>query len=253
MIDILLHGCCGRMGRAITAIVSSRSDCRIAAGIDITGNKLSDYPVYKSTADVPADEKFDVVVDFSTASAVKGVLDFCLERSIPAVIATTGITPEVKTYMAKVSEKIAVLNSANMSIGVCLIRELAKKASLFLGEDFDVEIVEKHHNKKLDAPSGTALAIADSINSVNDGKYTYVYDRQSRHEARGKNELGISSIRGGNIVGDHEVIFAGSNEVIEISHSAFSRELFADGAVKAAVFLAGKPAGKYEISDMIQF
>lgn len=241
------------MGRAITAIVASREDCKIVAGIDITGAQLADYPVYCSANDIPSDTDASVVVDFSTASAVKGVIDFCVARNLPAVIATTGITPEVKDYMAEASKKIAILNSANMSIGVCLIRELAKKASLFLGEDFDVEIVERHHNRKVDAPSGTALAIADSINEANDGKYEYVYDRQSRHEARDKKELGISSVRGGNIVGDHEVIFAGRNEVIEIKHSAMSRELFADGAVKAAVFLAGKPAGKYEIADMIEF
>ena len=252
MVNILLHGCNGRMGRAITAIVRSRTDCKIVAGVDIFGEKLSDYPVFKTLSEIPNDCDISVVVDFSTASAVPAVIDFCVSRGLPAVIATTGLGDDVKKSICDASKKIAILNSANMSIGVCLIKELAKKASLFLGEDFDIEIVERHHNRKVDAPSGTALSIADAINDASGDKYEYVYDRQSRRRARDNKEIGISSVRGGNIVGDHEVIFAGSNEVIEIKHSAMSRELFADGAVKAALFLAGKPAGKYEIGDMIK-
>ena len=250
MTNIILHGCCGRMGRAVAAAAAGRDDCKIVAGVDIAGTAQGDFPVYKNLSDIPEDIK-GVIIDFSTASAVRSVVDFALARKLPLVVATTGVSPEDEKYITESGSQIPVMHSANMSLGVCLIRALAKKAAAFLGTDYDIEIVERHHNRKLDAPSGTALAIADSINEAADGRYEYVYERQSRHESRHKDEIGISAVRGGNIVGDHEIIFAGNNEVIEIRHSALSRELFADGALRAALFLSGKAPGKYEISDMI--
>ncbi len=190
------------------------------------------------------------MIDFSNPAALPGLLDYTVSRNIPVVIATTGLSREDEQAMRAASEKIPVFWSANMSIGICLLKELVKKAAAFLGESYDIEIVERHHNRKLDAPSGTALAIADAINASAGDKYCYEYDRHSRRAKRKKTEIGISSVRGGNIVGDHEVIFAGQNEIIEINHKAMSRNLFADGAVKAAFFLKDKPAGFYGMDSL---
>ena len=254
MVRVLLNGVLGRMGEALARLISSKEDMEVACGIDAAfdGQNRYDFPVYKTPGDVPLDTDFDVIIDFSHFSAVPGLLDFAVGRKVPVVLCTTGLTDEILKKVEDASKTIGIFKSANMSVGIYVLRKLAKDAALMLGDDFDIEIVEKHHNNKLDAPSGTALAIADSLNEAKNGSLEYVYDRHSRLMKRGKQELGISSIRGGNIVGDHDVIYAGRNEVIEISHRAQSREVFADGALKAAVFMAGKPAGRYDMEDMFK-
>jgi len=194
----------------------------------------------------------DCIIDFSHFSVVKSIVDFAASRNTPIVVATTGITQKDKQHMQETSAKIPLFYAANYSIGICMLKDLVKRATMFLGDSFDIEIVEKHHNKKLDSPSGTALALADAVNSVNNDKCEYIYDRHSRSAKRSKNEIGISSVRGGNIIGDHDVIFAGENEVIEISHKAMSRDVFANGAIRAAIFLSGKPAGMYDMDSMIK-
>lgn len=210
------------------------------------------FPVFSAAADIPAELRADVIIDFSHPSAVRAIVDYAIKTKTPIVIATTGITRDDYEYMHEASKKNAIFHSANMSLGICLLKELVKKAAIFLGSDFDVEIVERHHNQKIDAPSGTALAIADAINAACNDRYEYIYDRHSRSARRSKREIGISAVRGGNIIGDHEVIFAGNNEVIEITHKAASRDVFADGAVRAALFLADKPAGFYGMESMIE-
>ena len=252
MINILLSGACGRMGHAVADFVHGRDDCKILCGVDVAGAQLPGFPVYGSFEAVPADARPDVIIDFSNSAALGGLAAFAAARGIPAVLATTGYNDADLETIKALSGKTAVFRSANMSIGICLLKKLARESALFLGEDFDIEILEKHHNRKLDAPSGTALALADAINSGReDGeKFEYVYERQSRRQPRSRKEIGISAIRGGNIVGEHDVIFAGENEVITLSHSAMSRSVFAQGAVKAALYIAGRPAGMYDM-DML--
>ena len=197
--------------------------------------------------------KADAVIDFSNAKAVDDLLIYCEEKQVPVVLCTTGLSEEQLAKVKQISEHVAVLKSANMSLGINMLMELLKKAALTLAPaGFDMEIVEKHHNQKLDAPSGTALALADSMNEALGEKYAYVYDRSQERKKREKYEIGISAVRGGNIVGEHEVIFAGQDEVIEFKHTAYSKAVFAKGAVQAAKFLAGKPAGFYDMSDVIQ-
>ena len=196
----------------------------------------------------------DVVIDFSNAGAVDALLDYCAEKKIPVVLCTTGLSEEQLEKVRETSEKTAVLKSANMSMGINLLLKLLKDAAKVLGNaGYDIELVERHHNQKLDAPSGTALALADSINEALNGEYHYVYDRSQVRQKRDAKEIGISAVRGGTIVGDHEVIFAGTDEVIEFRHSAYSRNVFAKGAVEAAKFLAGKETGMYDMGDVIQF
>lgn len=246
-----MHGCNGKMGQTITNIVKEDDDAEIVAGIDVSDHIKNDYPVFKSPAE--CDVEADVVIDFSNAAAVDALLDWCEEKKLPLVLCSTGLS-EAQTERAtkKSTEKIAVLKSANMSLGINVLLKLLKEAAAqFAPAGFDIEIVEKHHNLKLDAPSGTALALADSINEEMDGQYEYVYDRSQRRQKRDKKELGISAVRGGTIVGDHDVIFAGTDEVITFSHRAYSKAVFAKGAVQAAKFLAGKPAGFYDMSDVI--
>ncbi len=254
MTRVMINGVLGRMGEALVRLISETGDITVACGVDAkydgTGNYA--FPVFASVGDVKDDINFDVIIDFSHFSAVPALLEFALRRGVNIVLCTTGLPEETLKLVDKASCSIGVFKSANMSVGIYVLRKLAKEAAVLLGDGFDIEIVEKHHNNKLDAPSGTALAIAESLNEAKNGTLEYVYDRHSRLMKRGKQELGISSIRGGNIVGDHDVIFAGRNEVIEISHRAQSREVFADGALKAAVFMAGKPAGKYDMEDMIK-
>ena len=250
MTNILLHGACGKMGRAIAEAVAKKDDMRIICGIDVNPSGNSEFPVFTELADVPEDTEIDAVIDFSHYTAVDGIIKFCERRIIPAVIATTGLTDEQNEAVKKLATKVAVFKSANMSVGISLLKKLVAEAADFLGEDFDIEIVEKHHNQKVDAPSGTALAIADAINKAEDGKFEYVFDRHSKREKRSKKEIGISAIRGGNIVGDHDVLFAGNNEIIEINHRALSRNIFADGAVKAAEYIIGKAPGMYDM-DML--
>ncbi|MFR1518079.1 MAG: 4-hydroxy-tetrahydrodipicolinate reductase [Clostridia bacterium] len=252
MTEIAINGCNGKMGQVVAETIASSfsGSARVSYGVDLVASQNGPFPVYASFTRIPAEAHADVMIDFSNPAALPGLLEYAVSRKIPVVIATTGLSGEDEQSLQNAASKIPVFWSANMSIGVCLLKELAKKAALFLGENYDIEIVERHHNRKLDAPSGTALAIADAINAVEGDKFCYEYDRHSRRAKRKKTEIGISSVRGGNIVGDHEVIFAGQNEVIEISHKAMSRNLFADGAVKAAFFLKDKPAGFYGMDSL---
>lgn len=250
MVDIIMHGCNGRMGQMITGLVADDPDVRIVAGIDVAGGQKNDYPVYTSVND--CDVKADVVIDFGASAAVDGLLDWCAEKQIPCVECTTGLSEEQIAHLKECSGKVAVLKSANMSVGVNVLMKLLKdSAKVFADAGFDVEIVEKHHRMKLDAPSGTALALADSINEAMDNEYDYVYDRSQVRQKRGSRELGISAVRGGTIVGDHDVIFAGQDEVVTFSHRAYSRAVFGKGAIQAAKFLKGKPAGLYTMQEVI--
>ena len=249
MIQILLSGAGGKMGQVISRSVSERVDCRIAAGIDRQSAAV-DYPIFEKPSD--CDVCCDVIIDFSHPSLLEPLLDYAVSHKIPAVVCTTGLSPEQVDKLKQAADKIPVFFSANMSLGVSLLCELAKKAAKVLGSDFDIEIIEKHHNQKLDAPSGTALALADSMNEALGNAYTYTYDRSKERKKREKTEIGISAVRGGSIVGEHEVIFAGLDEVIEFKHTAYSRSVFAKGAVQAAKFLSGKPAGFYDMGDVIK-
>ena len=252
MVKILMHGCNGKMGRMITEIVKNEEDAVIAAGVDKFTGIPNDYPVFEESAQCDVD--VDVVIDFSNAGAVDELLDYCVKKSLPVVLCTTGLSDEQLKKVDECSEKIAVLKSANMSMGINLLLKLLKDAAKVLAPaGYDIELVEKHHNQKLDAPSGTALALADSINEAMGNEYEYVYDRSQVRKKRDAKEIGISAVRAGTIVGEHEVIFAGTDEVIEFKHTAYSRSVFAKGAVEAGKFLAGQPAGMYDMGDVIQF
>lgn len=248
-IKILLSGASGRLGKAIRTVAADFG-CIVAAGVDISPESDT-FPIYGSFEEVPESSAFDCIIDCSHHTAVKPLLEYACRRKIPTVICTTGHTEEETAFIHKSAETIPVFYSRNMSVGINLIIELAKKAAALLGGNFDIEIIEKHHNKKLDAPSGTALMIADAIRDSRDCDSRYVYERQSRREARAPEEIGIHSVRGGNIVGEHEVIFAGQDEIVTISHHAASREVFAAGAVRAARFTAEKPAGFYDMTDLV--
>ena len=250
MVKAILHGACGRRGHIIADIVSRDPEIEIIAGVDAFGSAYAGFPVYASLDECR--EEADVVIDFSTASAIDGLLAYSAEHAVPVVVCTTGLSEEQTANLKKTAEKIAVLKSANMSIGINLLLTLLAEAAPRLAEaGFDIEIVEKHHNQKIDSPSGTALALADSVNDSLGGDYAYVYDRTVRREKRPQKEIGISAVRGGTIVGDHDVIFAGEDEVITFSHRAYSRAVFGKGAVVAAKFLAGKPAGFYTMHDVL--
>lgn len=251
MTKVIMSGCNGKMGQVITGICKEDADIEIVAGIDPYDGIKNDYPVFSniSLCDVDA----DVIIDFSNAKAVDDVLVYSVEKQVPVVLCTTGLSEEQLKKVEDASKKVAVLKSANMSLGINTLMELLKKAAtIFAPAGFDMEIVEKHHNQKLDAPSGTALALADAMNDAVDQKYEYKYDRSQERKKRDKYEIGISAVRGGNIVGEHEVIFAGMDEVIEFKHTAYSKGVFAKGAVEAAKFLKGKAAGHYEMSDVIK-
>lgn len=251
MVRIIMHGCNGKMGQVISRLVAEDAEAELVAGVDAWDDGHNPYPVFDRIGACTAEA--DCIIDFSAAAAVDGLLDYCVEKKIPCVLCTTGLSPEQLEKVELASEKVAILKSANMSLGINLLLKLVKKAADVLAPaGFDIEIVEKHHNLKVDAPSGTALALADSINEEMGGAYGYVYDRSGRREKRPKKEIGISAIRGGTIVGDHDVIFAGSDEVITFSHSAYSKGVFGKGAVQAAKFLAGKPAGAYDMSNVIE-
>ena len=250
MVRFILHGCNGKMGRMITEIVRGDENAVIAAGVDAYTAVPNDYPVFDSITS--CDAEADVVVDFSTAAAVDDLMDYCVEKGLPVVLCTTGLSEEQLEKVEEASRKIAVLRSANMSLGINLLLKLIKDAAKVLaGAGYDMEIVERHHNQKLDAPSGTALALADSINEAMDGAYHYVYDRSQVRRKRDPMEIGISAVRGGTIVGNHEVIFAGPDEVIEFTHTAYSRSVFAKGAVEAGKYLVGKSAGMYDMGDVV--
>jgi len=250
MINILLNGCNGKMGKVISNIVKDDENARIICGIDINTDVCFDYPVYSSPDEIT--QKADVIIDFSHPSALNKIIDYALNTNTSVVVATTGLSKEQISLVFEASEKIPIFYSANMSIGVNLLIDLARKATKLLSDKFDIEIIEKHHNQKIDAPSGTALAIADAINEELLSPYNYVYDRHSVRKKRDKNEIGIHAIRGGTIVGEHDVIFAGNNEVVTLSHLATSKEIFAEGAVKAAKYLALKPAGMYNMNSLIK-
>ena len=250
MINIIMHGCNGRMGQVISTLAAQDEAVQIVAGIDLFDEGKNSYPVFTNIED--CDVEADVVIDFSSAKAVDGLLSYCERRSLPVVLCSTGLSEE-QIYAARdLSKKVAVLRSGNMSLGINTVMKVLKTISKALADaGFDIEIVEKHHNQKLDAPSGTALMLADTINEQLDCSYTYQYDRSNRREKRPKQEIGISAVRGGSIVGDHDVIFAGVDEVIEIKHRAYSRSVFAKGAIEAAKFLKGQPAGMYDMSDVL--
>lgn len=241
MTRIILSGCSGKMGQAITACVDEREDCEIVAGVDISGAMLSRYPVFTSFADVTAEA--DVIIDFSHPSLLSDLLAFAKERGLPAVISTTGFNDEQVAEIKEASGELAIFFSFNMSLGINLLVELSKKAAAVLGDTFDIEIVEAHHSLKLDAPSGTAIMLADGIQESLPEPYALTYNRHDRRMQRPKKEIGMHSIRGGTIVGEHQVIFAGRDEVVTLSHSARSKAVFAAGAVNAGVFLAGRGRG----------
>ena len=250
MVRAIMHGCNGKMGQTITGICKEDTGIEIVAGIDLYDGVPNDYPVLQTISQ--CDVKADVIIDFSNAKAVDDLLEYAVERQLPVVLCTTGLSEEQLQKVEATYEKVAILKSANMSLGVNTLLELLKKAALvFAPAGYDMEIVEKHHNLKLDAPSGTAIALADSMNEALDGKYNYVYDRSQVRQQRDKYEIGISAVRGGNIVGEHEVFFCGQDEVIEFKHTAYSKAVFAKGAVEAAKFLAGKPSGHYDMADVI--
>ena len=250
MVKIIMHGCNGHMGQVITGLVEKDSDAEIVAGIDIADSGKNTYPVFTdmNACDIQA----DVIIDFSSAKAVDALLDYSVKRQIPVVVCTTGLSAEQMDKIEEASKEVAVLKSANMSLGInTLMKLLQDAAKVLAGAGFDIEVVEKHHRLKLDAPSGTALALADSVNEAMGNQYTYVYDRSQRRQQRDDREIGISAVRGGTIVGEHEVIFAGPDEVIEFKHTAYSKTVFGKGAVEAVKFLAGKPAGRYDMSNVV--
>lgn len=250
MVRVIMHGCNGHMGQVISGLIDGDSDAQIVAGIDLCDNRENGYPVF---TDIQAcDVQADVMIDFSSFKATDGVLDYCLEKKLPLVLCTTGLTDEQLEKVKEYSKDVAILRSANMSLGVNTLMKLIQDAAKVLATaGFDMEIVEKHHKLKCDAPSGTALALAESLNEAMGGKYHYVYDRSQVHQQRDNLEIGISAVRGGTIVGDHDVIFAGPDEVITLSHRAYSKAVFGKGAVEAAKFLAGKPAGMYDMQNVI--
>ena len=250
MTDIILHGCCGAMGKVITSLAAEDDEIRIAAGIDLKADPDLGYPVFTSceACDVPA----DVIVDFSVAPAVDQVIDFAVKRRLPLVLCTTGLSEAQLGAVNEASGVIPVLRSANMSLGVNTLFKLAAAAARILADKgYDIEIMEKHHHRKLDAPSGTALAIADAINEAMEGRYTYNLDRTTRRAPRDPNEIGIQALRGGSIVGEHEVFYCGTDEVIEIRHTAYSRAIFGKGALQAAAWIKGKGPGMYQMMDVI--
>ena len=249
MIKLIISGCNGKMGGVVTAIAQNQDDIEVVAGFDINDERRYGYPVYKNPSEFKGEA--DVIIDFSHPDMLDALLKFATETKTPVVVATTGLSDEQKEQMKKASEETPLFFSANMSLGVNLLIELAQKATKVLADNFDIEIIEKHHNQKIDAPSGTALAIADSINDTLENRKEYVYDRHAVRKKRTKNEIGIHAIRGGTIVGEHSVIFAGKDEVIELKHEAMSKEIFAVGAVAAAKYIAGKPAKMYNMQDLV--
>ena len=252
MVRAIMHGCNGHMGQVITGLIKEDEGTELVAGIDKYTGIANEYPVFESLE--KCDVEADVIIDFSNAAAADDLLAYCEEKKMPVVLCTTGLSEEQLAKIPEAAKKTAVLKSANMSLGINLLMKLLKEATKVLAPaGYDMEIVEKHHNQKLDAPSGTAIALADSMNEAMDEAYHYVYDRSQERKKRDTKEIGISAVRGGTIVGEHEVLFAGTDEVIEFKHTAYSKTIFGKGAVEAAKFLAGKPAGLYDMSDVIQF
>ncbi len=250
MTRIIMHGCNGHMGQVISGLVAQDADAEIVAGIDMMDNRENGYPVFTDLDSCQVDA--DAIIEFSNAKAVDALMDYSAKRGIPLVLCTTGLSEEQNAKVDEISKKVAIMKSANMSLGINTLFKLIQEAAKVLATaGFDMEIVERHHHLKVDAPSGTALALADSLNEAMDHKYHYVYDRSQVRQKRDEKEIGISAVRGGSIVGEHEIIFAGPDEVIEFKHTAYSKAVFGKGAVEAAKYLAGKPAGRYDMKDVI--
>ncbi len=249
MTKIIINGCNGKMGKAVASAISKRNDSTVFAGVDIYNEIRNDFPTYSTINEVSGG---DVIIDFSNPASLPSLLEYAVTTKTPIVIATTGYSEADIENIKEAAKAIPVFFTFNMSLGINLLCSLAVTASKILGDGFDVEIVEKHHNQKVDAPSGTAIMLANAINEANSNKYKYVYDRHSVREKRDPNEIGMHAVRGGSIVGDHDVIFAGHDEVITLSHSAYSKEVFAVGAVNAAVFISNKPAGLYDMKNLIE-
>lgn len=251
MTRIIMRGCNGRMGQEITKMLQNDDQAVMVAGVDMSANAENGYPVFTSFGDCNIEA--DVIIDFASPNKLDEMLQYAIEKNVPIVLCTTGLSEDDLQLVAETSKKVAILKSANMSLGVNTLLKLVKAAALVLSEaDFDIEIVEKHHNQKVDSPSGTALAFADAINEALNQEYEYKYDRSGERVKRAKKEIGISAVRGGTIVGEHEIIFAGIDEVIEIKHTAYSKTIFGKGAIQAAKYLAGKAPGMYQMSDVIE-
>lgn len=250
MVKAIMHGCNGKMGQVITRLAAEDPEIEIVAGIDPHEDGHNGYPVYGSIFECGIEA--DVIIDFAASCAVDQLLDYSVKKSIPVVLCTTGLSKAQLDRVEEAAAHVAILKSANMSLGInTLFKVLQNVAPILSAAGFDIEIVEKHHRLKVDAPSGTALALADSINEAMDNKFEYKFDRSQVREKRTDNEIGISAVRGGTIVGEHEVIFAGEDEVIEFKHTAYSKAVFAKGAIEAAKYLAGKPAGRYTMKEVI--
>lgn len=249
MTNIAICGANGKMGKTIYNCIKDREDCTVVAGIDLYTEQYADFPIVAKPAELPV--KPDVIIDFSNPASLDGLLEYCLATGTPVVVASTGYSDEQINKIKSAASQIPVFFTFNMSLGINLLVQLAKKAASVLGSQFDIEIVEKHHNQKIDAPSGTAIMLANAINETLDNSKHYVYDRHSRRQKREKSEIGMHAIRGGTIVGEHDVIFAGHDEVITLSHSAASKTVFAEGSINAAVFLKNQPAGLYDMSMLI--
>ncbi len=250
MVRVIMHGCNGKMGRVITELIASDLEVEIVAGVDVYTQQAQSFPIYEDIRQCKVEA--DVIIDFAAAGAVDGLLEYAVNQQVPCVLCTTGLSEEQLQKVELASKSVAILKSANMSLGINMLLKLLKEATHTLQPaGYDIEIVEKHHNLKVDAPSGTALAMADAIKEEIKEPYEYVYDRSQVRQPREKTEIGISAIRGGTIVGEHDVIFAGVDEVITFSHTAYSKAVFGKGAIQAAKFLSGKEAGFYDMSDVI--
>lgn len=250
MINVIICGANGKMGRVIESCIKARNDMKVVAGVDIVTTEYSDFNIFKEISE--CDQKADVLIDFSHPSLLDALLKYCEKTKTPLVLATTGYTEEQIAKIKSAASVVPIFFTFNMSIGINLLVDLAKRAAEILGEQFDVEIIEKHHNQKVDAPSGTAIMLANAVNEVMNNSYKYEYDRHSKREKRPKKEIGIHAVRGGTIVGEHEVLFAGRDECISLSHSATSKEVFAVGAVNAAAYMANKPVGMYDMGSLLK-
>lgn len=249
MTKIAICGANGKMGRTIYNCIKERNDCTVIGGIDIFTEQYADFPIVDKFEKLPV--KPEVIIDYSNPASLDGILDYCLSIGTPVVLATTGYSDEQIAKIRSASEQIAIFFTFNMSLGINLLVQLAKKAAAVLGDRFDIEIIEKHHNQKIDAPSGTAIMLANAINETLDNSKHYVYDRHSKRKKREKSEIGMHSIRGGTIVGEHDIIFAGHDELITLSHSAASKSVFAEGSINAAIFIKNKTAGLYDMAQLV--
>lgn len=247
--NILLNGAMGRMGKEIIKAVEKQEDLKIVCGVDIKQNNENNFPIYNNIEEIT--QNVDVIIDFSIPQATFGILKYAKENKVPVVIATTGFSKEELVKLEELSKEIPIFRSSNMSLDINLMANIVQKIAEVLKQS-DIEIIETHHNRKIDSPSGTAILLADAINEVFEGEKKYNFERMQKREKRNKNEIGFSSIRGGNIVGEHSVQFFGENETLEITHKAYSRQVFAEGAIKAAEFIVKQPAGLYNMKDLVK-